>query len=176
MTSAASSTLVSQPPFAVACERRRESSPVAFIANGKVITKISEGTAKDVELAVDAAENAYKTTWGLKTPGSKRGELLYKLAELMEKNKEELAAIEALDNGKTYTWASAADIPSSIDTIRYYAGWADKVHGKVIEVCPFCDPCLIYGLCTRIDIGSQVDLHQARTHWRCRPDYSLYVV
>ena len=41
-----------------------------------------------------------ETVWGLNTPGAKRGELLYKLAELVEKNKEELAALEALDNGK----------------------------------------------------------------------------
>ena len=61
----------------------------------------------------------------------------------MEKNREELAAIESLDNGKTYDWASKADVPSSIETIRYYAGWADKVHGKVIEVCPLRSPCLI---------------------------------
>jgi aldehyde dehydrogenase (NAD+) len=108
-----------------------------FIANGHVITKVSEGTPKDVDLAVEAAEKAFKTTWGLNAPAAQRGRLLYKLAELMEQHKEELAALDALDNGKTYHWASTADIPSSIDTIRYYAGWADKIHGKVIEVCSF---------------------------------------
>ncbi len=114
-----------------------EPHPLLFKANGQVITKISEGTSKDVDLAVEAAEKAYKTTWGLNAPGAQRGRLLYKLAELMEQHKEELAALEALDNGKTYQWASTADIPSSIDTIRYYAGWADKIHGKVIEVRSF---------------------------------------
>ncbi|KAF8337176.1 aldehyde dehydrogenase [Amanita rubescens] len=94
------------------------------VSNGQVVTKVSEGTPKDVDLA---------TTWGLNAPGAQRGRLLYKLAELMEQHKEELAALEALDNGKTYQWASTADVPSSIDTIRYYAGWADKIHGKVIE-------------------------------------------
>lgn len=116
-----------------------------FVANGKVITRISEGTTKDVDTAVDAAEKAYKTVWGLNAPGAQRGQLLYKLADLMEKNKEELAALEALDNGKTYNWAFAMDIPSSIDAVRYYAGWADKVHGKVIEVRLFLRVALISG-------------------------------
>ena len=72
-------------------------------ATGQVITKITEGTSADVDLAVSAAANAMETVWGLNTPGAKRGELLYKLAELVEKNKEELAALEALDNGK-HNW------------------------------------------------------------------------
>ncbi|PFH44910.1 hypothetical protein AMATHDRAFT_51858 [Amanita thiersii Skay4041] len=101
--------------------------------NGQVITKISEATPKDVDLAVNAAETAFEKSWGLNVPGNQRGELLYKLAQLMERNFEELVAIEALDNGKTYSWATEVDIPASIETIRYYAGWADKVHGKTIE-------------------------------------------
>jgi len=70
-------------------------------ANGKIITSISEGTPKDVDLAVDAAQKAYDTVWGLNVPGSLRSKLLHKLADTMEKYKEELAALEALDNGDT---------------------------------------------------------------------------
>ena len=106
-------------------------------ATEKVITRISEGTPKDVDLAVEVAQKAFDTTWGLNTPAVARGQLLYKLADLMEKNKAELAALEALDNGKTFAWASGADVPGSIECIRYYAGWADKNHGQVIEVCIF---------------------------------------
>lgn len=69
-------------------------------ATGRLITKISEGTPADVDLAVSAAEKAMETVWGLNTPGAQRGILLFKLAELIEKNKEELAALEALDNGR----------------------------------------------------------------------------
>lgn len=68
-------------------------------ANGQLITKISEGLEEDVNLAVAAAQKAFDTTWGLNTSGPKRGELLWKLAQLMETHKNELAAIEALDNG-----------------------------------------------------------------------------
>jgi aldehyde dehydrogenase (NAD+) len=60
---------------------------------------VSEGTPADVDLAVAAAEEAMETVWGLHTPGAQRGALLMKLAELIDQNKEELAALEALDNG-----------------------------------------------------------------------------
>ena len=65
------------------------------------MTKISVGNAKDVDAAVAVAEEAYKTRWGLNVPGADRGKLLMKLADLMEAHADELAAIEALDNGKS---------------------------------------------------------------------------
>ena len=98
-----------------------------------MLTTIAEGTAKDVDRAVEVAKRAYETSWGLKVPGLRRGELLYKLADLMVLNFDELAALEALDNGKTFKWAKAVDVKLSMETIRYYAGWADKIHGQVIE-------------------------------------------
>jgi aldehyde dehydrogenase (NAD+) len=51
----------------------------------------------------------------------------------MEKNIDELSAIEALDNGKTFYWARSADLPLSISVIKHYAGWADKHFGQTIE-------------------------------------------
>ncbi len=65
---------------------------------------------------------------------SERGRLLNKLADLIEKHRDELAALEALDNGKPLTDALAADLPLTVKCYRYYAGWADKVHGKTIPV------------------------------------------
>lgn len=56
-----------------------------------------------------------------------------KLADLMEEHFDDLAALEALDNGKTVDWAKSWDVTESIKTFRYYAGWADKVQGNVIE-------------------------------------------
>ncbi|KAF9232075.1 aldehyde dehydrogenase domain-containing protein [Melanogaster broomeanus] len=101
--------------------------------NGKVTTSVSEATSKDVDTAVDAAQRAFETVWGLNTPGAQRSILLGKLAVLMEAHADELAAIEALDNGKTFSWARNADVAASIDCIRYYAGWADKLTGQVQE-------------------------------------------
>ncbi|PPQ64575.1 hypothetical protein CVT26_001973 [Gymnopilus dilepis] len=103
-------------------------------ATGKVITKVSVGTKKDVDLAVQAAKKAFKESWGYKCPGGQRGRLLYRLAELMEEKIDEFAALEALDVGKVFGNAKTQDIRGCIDTIRYYAGWADKVQGKTIEV------------------------------------------
>ncbi|KAI0294174.1 aldehyde dehydrogenase [Russula brevipes] len=102
-------------------------------STGKVITRVAEGTAKDVDRAVAVAKRTFETSWGLKVPGSQRGILLNKLADLLVLHSDELAAIEVLDNGKTFGWAMAVDIPFSIETLRYYAGWADKIHGQVIE-------------------------------------------
>ena len=65
---------------------------------------------------------------------AERGRLLNKLADLIEKNKEELAALESLDNGKPYRDSLTADLPLTIKCYRYYAGWADKIHGKTIPV------------------------------------------
>ncbi|KAI6100130.1 aldehyde dehydrogenase [Pisolithus sp. B1] len=101
--------------------------------DSKVIPSVSEGTQKDVDLAVDAAEKAFETTWGLNCPGSKRGRLLSKLASLMEEHTDELAALETLDNGKTFNTARSWDVPAAITCVRYFAGWADKISGRVIE-------------------------------------------
>jgi aldehyde dehydrogenase (NAD+) len=97
-----------------------------------VLTSIAEGTAKDVDRAISAAKRAFETSWGLKVPGARRGELLNKLADLMEQHSEELAALEALDNGKTFNSAKG-DLGASVGTIRHFGGWADKIHGQVIE-------------------------------------------
>jgi aldehyde dehydrogenase (NAD+) len=72
------------------------------IANGKLITKVSEATEEDVDIAVEAAQKAFETSWGLNAPGSVRTDLLWKLAQLMERDHLELAALEALDNGKNF--------------------------------------------------------------------------
>merc|ERR1719376_1492992 len=63
-----------------------------------------------------------------------RGQLLTKLADLMERDREYLASLETYDNGKPFQHAYHADLALSIDCYRYYAGWADKNHGKVIPI------------------------------------------
>jgi len=102
-------------------------------ATGQVITSVSAGTKEDVDIAVEAAKKAYKTSWGLRVPGYTRGRLLSKLADLLEENAAEFGALEALDVGKVYIRAKLGDIASTVKVLRYYAGWADKVQGKTIE-------------------------------------------
>lgn len=67
--------------------------------NGKLITKVDEATEADVDRAVHVAQKAFDTEWGLNASGAKRSALLNKLALLMDKYHDELAALEALDNG-----------------------------------------------------------------------------
>lgn len=101
---------------------------------GKVITKVSEGTEKDVDIAVKAAQKAYDTTWGLHKSGVERGKILLKIANLIERDIDEIAAVEALDNGKAFSIAKGFDASEAAACFRYYGGWADKIQGKVVEI------------------------------------------
>src|SRR5260370_5605871 len=103
-------------------------------ATGETICHVAEGDKADVNLAVKAARKALEDGPWARMHASERGRLLNKLADLVEENKEELASLESLDNGKPYSDAMAADLPLTIKCYRYYAGWADKVHGKTIPV------------------------------------------
>ncbi|GAA5970958.1 hypothetical protein JCM11641_004522 [Rhodosporidiobolus odoratus] len=103
-------------------------------ATDKVIAQVAEGTANDVDRAVKVAQNAYDTVWGERCPGHQRGKMLMKLADLFEEHVDQLASIEALDNGKPFSVAKSFDATEAAGCLRYYGGWADKDHGKVIEV------------------------------------------
>ncbi|KZT68472.1 aldehyde dehydrogenase [Daedalea quercina L-15889] len=111
----------------------QETIDVINPSTGQLITKVSVGTPEDVDTAVKAAQHAFDTVWGLHAPGSQRGILLNKLAQLIEDNQNVIASIEALDNGKSFLAAKDGDVKSVIECFRYYAGWADKIHGKTIE-------------------------------------------
>lgn len=65
---------------------------------------------------------------------AERGQLMHKFADLIEKHSDELVALEALDNGKPASIAKIADIPLVVKTLRYYAGWTDKIHGKTLPI------------------------------------------
>jgi aldehyde dehydrogenase (NAD+) len=103
-------------------------------ATGQTICQVAEGDKADVDLAVKAARQAFESGPWAKMNASDRGRLLFKLADLIESHKEELAALESLDNGKPYRDSIAADLPLTVKCYRYYAGWADKIHGKTIPV------------------------------------------
>ena len=103
-------------------------------ATEEVICEVAEGDAEDVDAAVDAAREAFDNGPWSKMDARDRGMLMYKLADLIEEEADELAALETLDNGKPISDARAADIPLVIDCLRYYAGWADKIQGRTIPV------------------------------------------
>jgi phenylacetaldehyde dehydrogenase len=108
--------------------------PVYNPANGELIAQVAEADAADVDIAVRAARKAFDTgAWGRMTP-SERGRMLWRLGELIETHRQELAEIEALDNGKPIAAALAADVPLAADMWRYMAGWATKITGTTIPL------------------------------------------
>jgi aldehyde dehydrogenase (NAD+) len=103
-------------------------------ATEEVIAQVAEGDKEDIDRAVKAARKQFDGGEWSRMDARDRGRLMYKLADLLEAEAEELAALETLDNGKPIRDSRAADIPLVIDCIRYYAGWADKIHGATIPI------------------------------------------
>lgn len=101
----------------------------------EAICKVQVATREDVDKAVRAAKMAFDqdSVWR-KMNARERGRLLYKLADLMEEHKQELATLESLDSGAVYTLALKTHIGMSIDVFRYFAGWCDKLHGLTIPI------------------------------------------
>lgn len=93
---------------------------------------LSLADKKDVDAAVQAASDAFHGPWSKMTP-SERAALMFKLADLIDRDNEELSQIETLDNGKGITFSRLFDVKQIAITLRYFAGYADKVHGKVID-------------------------------------------
>jgi aldehyde dehydrogenase (NAD+) len=108
--------------------------PTVNPATGETICQVAEGDKADIDLAVKAARKAFEEGPWRQMNASERGRLINKLADLIEKHQEELAALETLDNGKPYADSFNIDLPLTIKCYRYYAGWADKIHGKTIPV------------------------------------------
>src|SRR6266550_335512 len=108
--------------------------PTVNPATGETICQVAEGDKADVDLAVKAARKAFESGPWPKMNASDRGRLLHKLADAIEANIDELAALESLDNGKPFTIARAADLPLTVKAYRYYAGWADKIQGRTIPI------------------------------------------
>ncbi len=103
-------------------------------ATGEEIASIAEADAGDVDRAVSAARQALERGPWRTMSASERGRLITRLADLLEKHAEELAELEALDNGMPLSTARNVALPLTIAHFRYFAGWADKNHGKTIPV------------------------------------------
>ena len=101
-------------------------------ANEQVIATVAEGNAADVDRAVAAARRAFEGPWR-SMRASERGQILLRLAELMKSHADEIAALESLDAGKPIAGVLRQDLPAAIDTLTYYAGWADKISGEVVS-------------------------------------------
>ncbi|MFO7776537.1 MAG: aldehyde dehydrogenase family protein [Candidatus Hydrogenedentota bacterium] len=103
-------------------------------ATEEKIANVAYAQQDDVDAAVRAARLALQHGDWAKMDARDRGACLYRLAELLEKHIDELAALETLDNGKPIAESRNVDLPLVIDVFRYYAGWADKIEGDTVPV------------------------------------------
>src|SRR3954466_1676003 len=132
-------TKVSVKPGKLLIDGRWEDGSKKFAtinpATEEVLTDIAEASAADVDRAVQAARRAFEDRNGAwrKLSASERGRLIWKLADLVEKNIDELAELETLDNGKPIFESRYIDMPMIVDVFRYYAGWSTKILGDTIN-------------------------------------------
>ncbi len=108
--------------------------PTINPATEEVLAEVSEGTAEDVDRAVQAARRALEEGPWATTDARDRGALLHALADGILKHREELAVLETLDNGKRISDSRNVDVSLCVESLRYYAGYADKIYGKTIPV------------------------------------------
>ncbi|KAG8440733.1 hypothetical protein GDO86_006465 [Hymenochirus boettgeri] len=109
--------------------------PVYNPATGKKICEVEEADKADVDKAVEAACVAFQRGSAWRTlDANGRGRLLHRLADLLERDRALLATLESLDTGKPFLHAFLIDLEGCIRTLRYFAGWADKIQGKTIPV------------------------------------------
>jgi phenylacetaldehyde dehydrogenase len=114
--------------------RSGETFDVFDPASGRKIAEVAAAGKEDVDLAVTAARRAFETgPWSRMKP-SERGKLVWRLADLMEQQAEQLAQLETLDNGKPLRESRSIDLPGSFELLRYMAGWATKINGEQIPV------------------------------------------
>jgi len=103
-------------------------------ATEEPIAEVAQGGKADVDKAVSAARAALEV-WGV-LRAAERGRILQRAASLLERHQEELIEIESLDAGKPLAAVRRQDMAAVIDTVRYYAGWCDKITGQVIPARP----------------------------------------
>jgi phenylacetaldehyde dehydrogenase len=108
-------------------------------ATEQQIAEIAAAGAADVDLAVQAAHRTFESAQWQKMRPLDRGRLLEKLALLIERDAEELARLETLDNGKPYFVSKNVDMKFTVDALRYYGGWSSKMAGEYLTLSPFFD-------------------------------------
>ncbi|MGN1286205.1 MAG: aldehyde dehydrogenase family protein [Bradyrhizobium sp.] len=101
-------------------------------ATEQVIATVAEGNELDVDRAVAAARRAFEGPWRTMR-AAERGHILLKWAELLKQHADEIVALESLDAGKPIAGVLRQDFPAAIDTLTYYAGWADKISGDTVS-------------------------------------------
>ena len=104
-------------------------------ATEEVVAEVAEADAADADIAVQSSRKAFETVWS-QMRAADRGRILLNLVEVLRKNQDELIELESLDAGKPIAAVQRQDMPAVLDTLTYYAGWADKINGQVIPARP----------------------------------------
>ena len=114
--------------------RSKSRVPVMDPATGREIAGLADANEADVDRAVAAARAALEKGAWAEMGSARRQALIWSLADLIDKNGDELAELESLDNGKTKVMAGMFDIPMTREYFRYMAGWATKIEGSTFDV------------------------------------------
>lgn len=143
-------------------------------ATNKVISRVAEASAADVDMAVMAAKKAFKKWSALS--GKERGKYIFRIARLIQERAKEFAVIESLDGGKPIRESRDIDIPLAANHFFYYAGWADKLSyafpnrkpspvGVAGQIIPWNFPLLMaaWKLAPALATGNTVVLKPAET-------------
>jgi acyl-CoA reductase-like NAD-dependent aldehyde dehydrogenase len=151
----------------------QETFDVLAPAEGRHIAQVSAASAADVDRAVRAAHHAFtEGPWSMLT-GAERGRLLWRLADLIEENAEELAQLESTDVGRPINETLMAEVPVAAETFRHFAGWADKITGETFSLPPvFGDNRLSYTLRQPLGVIGAITPWNAptmTTSWKIAP-------
>ena len=103
--------------------------PVCNPATGETITTVPDATSEDVDRAVAAARESFENKAWRGKDSSEKERIMWRFADILEAHKQELAALESSENGKTLKEALRADVAPAIDALRYYAGWVRRIYG-----------------------------------------------
>ncbi|WP_421858097.1 aldehyde dehydrogenase family protein [Oricola sp.] len=98
-----------------------------------VLADVQSGNQSDVDAAVEAARRAFEGEWTAMVPAA-RAACMFKLADLIYENLDQLAELEGLDTGKPAHVAKALELPFAAEVFRYYGGWATKVRGSTLDL------------------------------------------
>ncbi|HJS90542.1 MAG TPA: aldehyde dehydrogenase family protein [Steroidobacteraceae bacterium] len=124
----------------IAGERLESSSGATFEtlnpATGEILARVARASPADIEVAVSAARRAFEDRAWRRMSAYERSNLLLRLADLIERDADELAVLECLDNGKPAHLTRLVEVEGSIKTFRYFAGWPTKFGGETLPVSP----------------------------------------
>ncbi|MDR5645477.1 aldehyde dehydrogenase family protein [Burkholderia cenocepacia] len=142
-------------------------------STGKILAEVASARPEDVDAAVRAADRQFRTGAWSRMDGRERGRLLDRLAALVERDKEWIAKLESLDNGKLFGVALNVDVPNLVATLRYFAALSDKLFGHTIPTASaFGRPTLTYTVREPLGVIGALGAYNAPTMyvgWKCAP-------